>query len=297
MCDVILDSAHKHGNRTPKSPDFHWLRTSSAFTLMEILVVTSIIALLLSLTLSVVQTVRASAHGVSCLSNLRQMNIGVFIYANEHDGYLPVPSFSNWDRSRWPLMVAANYLITDRKAYGSTNAVRNVLVCPADTRADAPEGTPNAGGLHQKMGLYADSSLSEKIQWIRASYCFNDYAFSNGYYPSPPDIEGHAIPALLEKMSMTKAMYWDSWYYDSAPTVGSIYGLNLHRSGINMSFPDGTARFYDFAPSQHGEAWSWVNWPGSNAVYTWWGPNEPKRLIGPNAGAKWLNSLAGEPWD
>ena len=90
--------------------------------------------------------------------------------------------------------------------------------------------------------------------------------FSNGYYP-PPSISGHAIPAPLGAQSATKALFWDSWALASMPSCGDIYDLSRHRNGIDMTFADGSARLYDFPPTQHGEDWNYVNWYGSNGVY------------------------------
>ena len=292
MNKLALISGEFFKNTYSKSYSGKGLSAIAAFTLLELLVVISIIALLISLTLAVVQSVRASAHTATCLSNQRQMTAGIITYAIEHQGLMPPSSYSNWDRSYWPLMIAANYLITNGAA-GGNNDMRNVLVCAADTRPDPEHGRANAGGLHVMTGTYADTNLSEQLLWIRLSYCFNSDAFSNGYYT---DIEGHAIPARLGAQSATKALFWDSMSLRGTPSNGDIPGLSRHRSGINMTFPDGSARFYDFAPALHGEAWLYVNWYGSNGVYNWWGPNEPRRLLGPHGGAKWMDDLNSEPW-
>lgn len=301
MCENLVNENRTSAHSTVTLPRSTASRDRAAFTLMELLVVISIIALLTSLTLAVVQSVRASAHGVACLSNLRQMGMSVIIYAQDHQGFLPVSAFETHDRSYWPLMIAANYLITDGNVNGN-NDIRNVLVCPGDTRPDADHGAANAGGLHQKSGLYSDNTLSEQIQWIRTSYCFSDDAFANGYYPPLEDpvtkekIDGRAIPSRLARLSATTALYFDSWYYRSTPSKGEINALLLHRAGINISFPDGAARFYDLSPGKHGEAMIFGWGPGTNEIQMNWGPTEPKRVLGPHAGAKWLDSLESEPW-
>ena len=60
----------------------------SAFTLVELLVVISIIALLLSILMPSLQRARAQAKKVVCQSNLRQLNLGLTLY-NEDYGRLP----------------------------------------------------------------------------------------------------------------------------------------------------------------------------------------------------------------
>lgn len=59
------------------------------FTLVELLVVIGIIAVLISVLLPALQKARAQAQLASCLSNIRQINLMVNMYANENKGILP----------------------------------------------------------------------------------------------------------------------------------------------------------------------------------------------------------------
>lgn len=58
-----------------------------AFTLVELLVVISTIALLLALLMPALATARSQAHGLVCRSNLRQLVLAGVGYAAEHDGF------------------------------------------------------------------------------------------------------------------------------------------------------------------------------------------------------------------
>ncbi len=60
------------------------------FTLVELLVVVSIIALLLGILLPGLGAAKELARQTSCASNLRNMVLGVRIYAHEHNGWLPL---------------------------------------------------------------------------------------------------------------------------------------------------------------------------------------------------------------
>ena len=62
-----------------------------AFTLVELLVVVSIIALLIAILLPSLSKARKQAKLVMCLSNIRAMSTGVMTYAAEYFGTLPGP--------------------------------------------------------------------------------------------------------------------------------------------------------------------------------------------------------------
>ncbi len=63
--------------------------TQQAFTLIEMLVVISIIAVLLAMLLPTLGSARDSIRTVQCLSNLRQISVLFQTYTDESNGYLP----------------------------------------------------------------------------------------------------------------------------------------------------------------------------------------------------------------
>lgn len=66
---------------------------SRAFTLIEVLVVVSIIALLIAILLPSLKRARAQAREVKCAANLSQFGKGFYAYAAEFKGYLCSGSF------------------------------------------------------------------------------------------------------------------------------------------------------------------------------------------------------------
>jgi prepilin-type processing-associated H-X9-DG protein/prepilin-type N-terminal cleavage/methylation domain-containing protein len=65
---------------------------NGAFTLVELLVVIGIIALLIAILMPALMRARDQARTVQCLSNLRQIGMGIRVYATQYDNHL-VPGF------------------------------------------------------------------------------------------------------------------------------------------------------------------------------------------------------------
>jgi prepilin-type N-terminal cleavage/methylation domain-containing protein/prepilin-type processing-associated H-X9-DG protein len=68
-------------------------QSRSAFTLVELLVVIGIIAVLIGILLPVISRARSQASAVKCLSNLRQIGLGLVLYVNNNHGYI-APSYN-----------------------------------------------------------------------------------------------------------------------------------------------------------------------------------------------------------
>ncbi|MBV9852051.1 MAG: type II secretion system protein [Armatimonadetes bacterium] len=109
------------GGGRPPSP-----RAACGFTLVELLVVIAVISVLAAVLLPVFVRARAKSQQVACLSNLRQVTLGILMYSQDNDDRCPL--YSDGAGTYWPQFVAP---YVQRQASADFNGASKVFVCPA----------------------------------------------------------------------------------------------------------------------------------------------------------------------
>lgn len=98
---------------------------SHAFTLVELLVVMGIVALLAALFLPVMGRAAEQGRATACLSNLKQVGIGLRLYLDENNNRMPVMQ----NRARGTNTIVTNAVeVVLARDLGNTQVLR----CPSD---------------------------------------------------------------------------------------------------------------------------------------------------------------------
>lgn len=138
------------GHRSTQRP----AARASGFTLVELLVVVGIIAVLIGILMPVLSKARAAANRAVCLSNIRQLSVGIFMYCNDNKGWFPTCAApaDGIAHVHYPddwIWWEANRNLDDSaiaKYVGRGEQLKQLLRCPADT-FDGRKTSPAIGPL------------------------------------------------------------------------------------------------------------------------------------------------------
>ena len=211
----------------------------AAFTLIELLVVIAIIAILAAILFPVFAQARGKARQTSCMSNMKQIGTGLYMYVQDYDETLP-GNDTNAEGYNVPQGFLAPYdpavAFTKRNwARDTQQYIKNtqVLRCPSAVPRSSYQGgnppynestVPNGGNTSYALnGITADKSVA-----VIPSPASIIYLREFSVYTRTAQVRPH----FVNTANLTIFTEFDHVLYD-----------NIHNEGSNLLFCDTHAKW------------------------------------------------------
>jgi len=233
-----------------------------AFTLVELLVVVAIIAILAAMLLPALQGAKEQAKRAQCASNLHQIGLGIHLYVDNNDGFLP---YDGRPGGVGVFCYGGKPQCFQPGCYNTAGRLLNPYVgnddqvwhCPAD-RGHPFENWP----FNQSYFLGAGNS-----------YVYNEHNNFNPYggdwargqtgYSGPPAGDGIRLAEFGQPAEAFLSCDYASMAYPLIYHGYSLEGFGWHSKApplkVNILFMDGHVAFIEMKNAG--------SWPG----FTWFG--------------------------
>lgn len=207
------------------------MRLKKGFTLIELLVVIAIIAILLSVLLPALKKAKAQAQMVVCASNLEQIGLAAYLYAEDNDTFLPRGGqFGTWFQCFLPYVGHTN----------DTTDYRNVKIYRCLSFRDKRQTV-----CYVVSSWTFDSKTDMIGQEVTAPTKLNTFPHPMSTVYMAENEEGSWRP-VIEKKTDPDIQRLDVWHPGHLPASGDIFGItygrrvarNRHREGCNYLFLD-----------------------------------------------------------
>jgi prepilin-type N-terminal cleavage/methylation domain-containing protein/prepilin-type processing-associated H-X9-DG protein len=243
------------------------MRRNRGFTLIELLVVIAIIAILAAILFPVFAQAREKARQASCLSNVKQIALGLHMYIQDYDENTPGGCFALWGCGE------SSTGMIDESGRESTECCRynalwplnpytkneQVYVCPSITGWNDPQYRPQKGTYGHNQIMMAGNT--HPLGWhgygaSLASFEFpaEDVAFADSRAPT---IDG-GISWYLHCRIGHRTYCGDS--DGSQCLYCGTDRTDWHTGGINMAYIDGHAKFSNLDRITYRQ-WMYLGWP------------------------------------
>ncbi|HWD91884.1 MAG TPA: prepilin-type N-terminal cleavage/methylation domain-containing protein [Verrucomicrobiae bacterium] len=223
-----------------------------AFTLIELLVVIAIIAILAALLLPALGKAKQKAWTTSCVSNLRQIGLGMTTFADDNDGFYPESGGDIlWTNNAGTADLSWMHQVDPE--IGNTN----VFNCPGNVQLPEPYRGPfnyfnGCNAAYIDAGGKAAAVKCAKIMFPSAFVLSGDTCGIVGgslrFDPLDADKDDYSQNCVGGAASDSITEYWQ-----------------IHAKGQNVLFADGHAKWYKtFDPAEmtfgYKTMTNWMAW-------------------------------------
>ncbi len=190
------------------------------FTLIELLVVIAIIAILAAILFPVFARAREKARETACLSNLKQLNLALHMYAQDYDELFPIAQTMG---NPHPELTLGLY------PYVSN---RQIFYCPSARACEAGAQSDDY------FGPGGDSIISTDANWAAGniSYKYFSFLFVD---PRTPGM----TPRILSEASDSQCWLMSDWFRKKCPIWPHKRPKGGAAGGILVSFLDGHVKY------------------------------------------------------
>ncbi|MEO6908835.1 MAG: DUF1559 domain-containing protein [Abditibacteriaceae bacterium] len=238
----------------------------TGFTLIELLVVITIIAILTAIMFPVFARARENARRASCMSNLKQIALGIMMYTQDYDERLPILARPPVG-SESPLAAYPDYYgtygyftwVDEINPYVKSGQIFN---CPSDTNLATPPAG-KYGQISYGMNGYLDNYVSTwngprvgdcASQWSGGSQGLANIVNPSGkilvgdiYKRSPyappifwPNLSTYSSPYYIWPLDM---QFDSNTAWGASATTTWKYSSGRHLGGANIAFVDGHVKW------------------------------------------------------
>lgn len=249
--DGIKYSEKQMGLNNQLTDQKGWIMCRIGFTLIEVMVVVSIVALILAILLPSLSKAREQAYEVTCRHNLHQLHLAVEIYAHHHHGWYPLsPMEINPHRQLLDDLKAEKGGLIDAfycpKANVMEEVAQNIKDYPPVGQKTTIIDTPENRKLGNISYLYW--SHKDRSDWRSTNHkkytidmdSFRPRHISNFAHPKPFPVSTDPLTPV-EVQKNRKGEYWvfSDFFRQGAPFPHT----HRHRSGLNVGYRDGHVGF------------------------------------------------------